>query len=167
VRVRTDHLPVRFSDLLQGPQAQRLEAESGDFVIWRRDGFVAYHLAVVVDDFRQGVTQVVRGVDLLDSTPRQIYLQRLLGYATPEYAHVPVAANILGQKLSKTTGARAVPLENTAPLLCSVLRALGLPVAEDLAAAGLPAIWAWATRHWTLDPLTNRRSLPEPQQPYG
>jgi glutamyl-Q tRNA(Asp) synthetase len=167
VRVRTDDHAVRFGDLLQGPQAQRLESESGDFVIKRRDCLIAYHLAVVVDDFEQGVSQVVRGVDLLDSTPRQIYLQRLLGYRTPEYAHIPVVVNASGQKLGKTTGARALPTDQPAQTLASALRALQQNPPEELAVASLSEVWEWASQHWTLPPLMHRRSVPEPVQPYG
>ena len=167
IRLRTDNEPVTFVDRVQGPQVQRLESESGDFVIRRRDKLIAYHLAVVVDDFAQGVSQVVRGVDLLDSTPRQIYLQRLLGYPTPQYAHIPVVVNRKGQKLSKTTGAGEVPLESNPPVLCAALRALKQPVPRDLDSAALPAIWEWATKCWTLDPLVNQRSVPEPLEVYG
>lgn len=166
VRVRTDNRPVSFEDLVQGPRTMRLEAESGDFVIRRRDGLIAYHLAVVVDDFEQGISQIVRGIDLLDSTPRQIHLQRLLGYRTPVYSHIPVAVNSRGQKLSKMTGARALPLETPAPVLIAALRALQQSPPRDLAAAGVAAIWDWATAHWTLGPLFGRRHVPEPP-PYG
>ena len=167
IRVRTDDEPVAFVDLVQGPQEQRLEAESGDFVILRRDKLIAYHLAVVVDDFVQDVNQVVRGVDLLESTPRQIYLQRVLGFPTPEYAHIPVVVNRTGQKLSKSTGSGEVPLDRPAPVLCAALRALGQPVPGDLPDAGLPTMWAWATEYWTLETMTNQRSVPQPREAYG
>jgi glutamyl-Q tRNA(Asp) synthetase len=167
VRVRTDNVPVSFHDLIQGPQVMRLEAESGDFVIERRDRLVAYHLAVVIDDFEQGISEIVRGADLLDSTPRQIYLQRLLGYRTPGYAHIPVAVNSSGQKLSKMTGARALPLDGAGPTLCAALRALRHSPPDDLAAAGVATIWEWAAEHWTVDSLIDRRTVPEPPQPYG
>jgi glutamyl-Q tRNA(Asp) synthetase len=99
---------IGFTDRFAGYQAQRLALESGDFVLKRADGYWAYQLAVVVDDAAQGVTDVVRGADLLDSTPRQIYLQRLLGVPTPRYLHVPVVRNAQGEKLSKQTGALAI-----------------------------------------------------------
>ena len=108
IRVRVDDEPVVFEDRLQGPQSQSLESESGDFIIVRRDGLIAYQLAVVVDDSLQGITEVVRGIDLMDSTPRQIWLQRLLGLSTPAYMHIPVAVNAAGQKLSKSTGAAGI-----------------------------------------------------------
>ena len=99
--------PIGFVDRVQGRIEQRVEKEVGDFVLLRADGVYAYQLAVVVDDADQGVTDVVRGADLLDSTARQIHLQRLLGARTPRYLHVPVATNAAGEKLSKQTGARA------------------------------------------------------------
>ena len=165
LRVRTDNEPIEFHDLLQGPQSQRLEGESGDFVIKRRDGLVAYHLAVVVDDFEQGVTQVVRGIDLLDSTPRHIHLQRLLGYATPEYAHIPVALNASGQKLSKTTGAAPIPRDRPGPVLVAALRALEQSPPEALAFGSVAEIWQWAIEHWTLDTLLQRRCIDQPANP--
>jgi glutamyl-Q tRNA(Asp) synthetase len=154
IRVRTGNEPVMFHDGLQGAQAQRLESESGDFIIWRRDGLVAYHLAVVVDDFDQGITEVVRGVDLLDSTPRQIWLQRLLGYPTPAYRHIPVAIVADGQKLSKSTGASEVPLDDPAPTLAAALRALGQPLPDVLNTAPIGDIWGWAGENWDDDVLT-------------
>jgi glutamyl-Q tRNA(Asp) synthetase len=112
VRVRTHGAPIGFADAIQGWLEQRVETEVGDFVLWRADGIAAYQLAVVVDDLDQGVTDVVRGADLLDSTARQIHLQRLLGARTPRYTHVPVAVNAAGEKLSKQTGARPLDLSD-------------------------------------------------------
>ena len=148
IRVLTNNVPVEFVDALQGHQQQRLESETGDFVIWRRDGLVAYHLAVVVDDALHGITEIVRGVDLMDSTPRQIWLQQLRHYPTPSYMHIPVATNADGQKLSKLTGAPPVPLETPAPTLIAALQGLGQEPPADLAAGSLEEIWAWATQHW-------------------
>jgi glutamyl-Q tRNA(Asp) synthetase len=113
VRLRTHAAPIGFVDRIQGRIEQRVEKEVGDFVLLRADGIYAYQLAVVLDDLDQGVTDVVRGADLLDSTARQIHLQRILGAATPRYAHLPVALNDAGEKLSKQTGAR--PLDFTDP----------------------------------------------------
>jgi glutamyl-Q tRNA(Asp) synthetase len=97
-----------FDDAIQGRIEQDVAAEVGDFVLRRADGLWAYQLAVVVDDAAQGITDIVRGADLLDSTARQIFLQRLLGYARPRYLHVPAAVNAAGEKLSKQTGAAAI-----------------------------------------------------------
>lgn len=153
VRVRTDNAGVTFSDRLQGEQTQHLESESGDFVIWRRDGLVAYHLAVVVDDHLQGVTEIVRGIDLMDSTPRQIYLQRLLGYKTPRYAHIPVAVHADGDKLSKLTGAAGISRKFVSQTLVAALTVLELQPPSGLDQAPLAEIWGWAREHWRIDKL--------------
>lgn len=122
---------VTLRDRVQGELTQDLEREVGDFVLRRADGQFAYQLAVVVDDADQGVTDVVRGADLLDSTPRQIYLQRLLGLPAPRYLHVPVAVDARGEKLSKQTGAGAIGKAD----LRSALRFLGQPDSETPAEA--------------------------------
>lgn len=165
VRLRTDDHPVEFPDRLQGLRRQRLETESGDFVILRRDGRIAYQLAVVADDHDQGITHVVRGIDLIDSTPRQIFLQRRLGYPAPVYAHIPVAENDAGQKLGKSTGAPAVPLDEVRPTLVAALAALGQEPPEDLADASLDAIWGWAIGHWSIGRLACRKAIPMPVNP--
>jgi glutamyl-Q tRNA(Asp) synthetase len=125
VRLRTHDAPIAFKDRVQGWVEQRVEREVGDFVLLRADGLFAYQLAVVVDDLDQGVTDVVRGADLLDSTARQIHLQRLLSARTPGYAHVPVAVNALGEKLSKQTGARPLNLSDPAAEMARARRFLG------------------------------------------
>jgi glutamyl-Q tRNA(Asp) synthetase len=162
LRVRTEVTPIEFVDQLQGQQAQSLESESGDFVILRRDGLIAYQLAVVVDDYLQGITDVVRGIDLLDSTPRQIWLQRLLGYPTPQYCHLPVAINERGQKLSKSHGAAGVPLETAADNLFAALTLLGQPVPSELRSAPVQALWEWGLEHWNLSVLSGITDLPAP-----
>jgi glutamyl-Q tRNA(Asp) synthetase len=123
---------VLFADRVQGRREQDLAREVGDFVLYRADGQVAYQLAVVVDDAEQGVTDVVRGADLIDSTARQIHLQRLLGYRQPRYLHVPVAVNANGEKLSKQTGARAIDPARRDELLPRVLAFLGQRATADL-----------------------------------
>ena len=130
---------VEFIDRVQGRQAQLLERDVGDFVLKRADGQFVYQLAVVVDDAAQGVTDVVRGADLLDSTPRQIHLQRLLGYPTPRYLHVPAAVNKAGEKLSKQTGAQAVDPADKQHEIRRALAFLGQPETGDLA----QAVRAW------------------------
>jgi glutamyl-Q tRNA(Asp) synthetase len=132
LRLKTGADPIRFTDRVQGEQAQVLEREVGDFILYRADGRFAYQLAVVVDDAEQGVTDVVRGADLLDSTARQIYLQRLLGFAEPRYLHVPVVLNAAGEKLSKQTGAQPVGLAHPERVLREALACLGQPPAADL-----------------------------------
>jgi glutamyl-Q tRNA(Asp) synthetase len=130
LRVRTSAAAIRFDDRVQGAQEQVLERDVGDFVLYRADGLYAYQLAVVVDDAEQGVTDVVRGADLLDSTPRQIYLQGLLGIPTPRYLHVPVAIDATGEKLSKQTG--AAPIDASREALRRALVFLGQPRADTL-----------------------------------
>jgi glutamyl-Q tRNA(Asp) synthetase len=130
VRVRAAG-EIRFTDRAQGDQSQDLERDVGDFVLRRADGQFAYQLAVVVDDAEQGVTDVVRGADLLDSTARQIHLQRLLGYPAPRYFHVPVAVNENGEKLSKQTG--AAPVAEASDALRRAFAFLGQPATDDLA----------------------------------
>lgn len=142
---------IEFTDRCAGRVSQRLSSESGDFVLKRADGYWAYQLAVVVDDAEQGITDVVRGADLLDSTPRQIYLQGLLGYPTPRYLHVPVIRNAAGEKLSKQTGAVAVAPGDAAAavaVLVSAGRFLGLDVGTpaDLEAFWRRAVPAWAAK---------------------
>ena len=125
IRVRTVADEICFDDRVQGRQCQQLENDIGDFVLKRRDGLFAYQLAVVTDDAEQGITHVVRGADLLDSTARQIYLQRLLGFATPAYLHIPVVTLANGQKLSKQTLAPAISAADACRLLRDALRHLG------------------------------------------
>ena len=130
LRVRTTRQPIGFVDRVQGRCEQLLERDIGDFVLYRADGLFAYQLAVVVDDAAQGITDVVRGADLLDSTPRQIYLQQLLGLPTPRYLHVPVALDAAGEKLSKQTS--GAPIEWDPRALGRALAFLGQPEAATL-----------------------------------
>ena len=160
IRVRTDNVPVTFTDALQGSQSQLLEQDSGDFIILRRDGLIAYQLAVVVDDHRQGITEIVRGIDLLDSTPRQLWLQRLLGYTQPTYLHVPVAVNDRRQKLSKSHGATAVSIEQTAETLVIALEVLGQQPPGELVTAPVAEIWQWAVAHWRVGVLARVTEIP-------
>ena len=153
LRVRTPSGPVSFVDRVQGEQRQSLERDVGDFVLYRADGLFAYQLAVVVDDAEQGITDVVRGADLLDSTARQIHLQRLLGYPTPRYLHVPVAVNEAGEKLSKQTGAEPLDLLRPANELRKALAFLGQDDSPDL---------ALAIRNWDPSRIARRRTLPVP-----
>lgn len=160
IRLRTNDEPVHYTDALQGEQTNLLESESGDFVIRRRDGLIAYQLAVVADDYDQGITQVVRGIDLLDSTPRQIFLQRTLGFNTPAYLHIPVAENESGQKLSKQTGATEIDLKEVRPVLVQALNALGQEPPRDLAESNLETIWEWALDNWQPTVMAGQKSIP-------
>jgi glutamyl-Q tRNA(Asp) synthetase len=125
MRVRTSGEPIRFIDRVQGEIVHSVEREVGDFVLYRADGVFAYQLAVVVDDAEQEVTDVVRGADLLDSSARQISLQRLLGVSAPRYLHVPAAVNAAGEKLSKQTGARTLDLARPEHEIARALAFLG------------------------------------------
>lgn len=136
---------ITFEDAWMGTVAQHLATEVGDFVLKRADGYWAYQIAVVVDDALQGVTHVVRGADLLDSTARQIYLQRLLGYATPAYLHVPVVVNSEGEKLSKQTGARELDPAKALESLQSAAAFLGL---EMPAVTSIDTFWRHAINAW-------------------
>src|SRR4029079_13746824 len=124
-----------FADKVQGKLEQSVEREVGDFVLRRADGIISYQLAVVVDDAAQGVTDVLRGADLLDSTARQIHLQRLLGVPTPRYLHIPIAVDPAGEKLSKQAGAQAIDVSNAAEMMGKALAYLGQPATRDLAEA--------------------------------
>lgn len=136
-RIRTDNKPVRFTDIRLGPQSYQLDQEGGDFVVRRREGWVAYQLAVVVDDAAQGITEIVRGADLLDSTPRQVLLQQRLGLVQPDYLHLPVVLGSDGRKLSKQDRSMPVDPGDPMPALLAALDVLGLPdiSARDPAAA--------------------------------
>ncbi len=157
-RIKTHGAEVRFDDAIQGPVGQNLEADIGDFVLLRADHVYAYQLAVVVDDAEQGVTDIVRGADLLDSTPRQIYLQQLLKSPTPRYCHVPVAVNADGEKLSKQTLAPAIDPARPLPALMRALRFLGQQPPDALANASLRDFWAWAIANWRLDRVPRVRA---------
>lgn len=161
-RVLTSTEPVRFDDVLQGAREHDLENEVGDFVVLRADGLFAYQLAVAVDDADQGITHVVRGADLLDSAPRQIHLQRLLGLSTPSYLHLPVAANAQGEKLSKQTRAARVDALPVATALVAALGFLGQTPPPELARASRATLWAWALAHWDRSRLPRAASLPAP-----
>ncbi|MCU0974269.1 MAG: tRNA glutamyl-Q(34) synthetase GluQRS [Burkholderiales bacterium] len=162
LRVRTDGEAIVFSDAVQGEIVQSLEREIGDFVVYRADRVFSYQLAVVVDDAEQGITDVVRGADLLLSTPRQIHLQRLLGLPAVGYVHLPVAVNAAGQKLSKQTLALAVEVDAAAAVLGAALRFLGQPVGAALRRLPLRAFWRAAVEEWNPGRIPRVRERPAP-----
>lgn len=162
LRLRTDDKSIHFCDRLLGEFGQTLEKDVGDFVLRRTDGLFAYQLAVVVDDADQGITHIVRGADILDSTPRQIYLQHLLGYLTPSYLHLPVAVNAQGEKLSKQTLAPALDRADPVPQLVRVLAFLGQNPPSGLAEVGLSDFWRWAGENWSIQKIPPRRVLSPP-----
>ena len=152
LRLQTPDQVWQFTDLIRGHYAQNLAQEIGDFVILRADRIFAYQLAVVVDDAYQGVNQIVRGADLLDNTPRQLYLQHLLGFAQPTYAHVPLAIDSkTGQKLSKQNLAPALPTNKILQNLVNALRFLGQDCPPAEAFTHLHECWDWAIAHWNLE----------------
>lgn len=153
VRLKVEPGQIGFDDEIQGPITLDVSEQSGDFVLKRRDGLFAYQLAVVVDDAEQGVTHVVRGADLLSSTPRQILLQQCLGAPTPAYAHVPLATDHQGVKLSKSAGAGAVDVTKPAEELWRCLNFLRQSPPGELRSAELDTLWSWAIEHWTTAPL--------------
>ena len=148
-RIRVPDRDIGFSDGIVGDYAQNLARDIGDFVLLRADGYWAYQLAVVADDAEQGVTHIVRGQDLLVSTPRQIYLQQCLGVPTPQYAHLPLLTNAQGQKWAKQTLAPTLDLNRREQLLRQVFRYLNLPEAPE---TDRPAeLLDWAVAHWDMD----------------
>ncbi len=159
IRLLTGDEPITFDDALQGRQTQRLESESGDFVIRRRDGLIAYQLAVVIDDALEGITEVVRGIDIMDSTARQIWLQRLLGYAEPRYMHFAVITHPNGDKLSKLTGAPGIPTEKPEPLLLAALGALKQAPPAALQTASIEEIWQWSIANWAPNSLVGVKAI--------
>jgi glutamyl-Q tRNA(Asp) synthetase len=140
------HALIQFDDRWQGLISENLAEHVGDFVLKRADGFWAYQLAVVVDDAEQGVTDIVRGADLLDSTVRQIYLQRLLGFSTPRYLHVPAVMNDRREKLSKQTGAQPLDVRNPINALMEASEHLGLTLSHTPSA--VDEFWTMAIPAW-------------------
>lgn len=154
LRLRVPDENLSFEDGLQGTVQQNLARDIGDFIVRRADGCHAYQLAVVVDDAHQGITHVVRGADLLLSTPRQLLLQRLLGQPSPHYLHLPVALNRAGEKLSKQTHAAALDEQRPGPTLWQALSFLRQAPPEVLRDASIEEIWTWAVANWRLGSLT-------------
>ena len=159
-RVRTGNKPIEFTDCVQGLQASVLERDIGDFVVRRADGLYAYQLACVVDDAEQGITEVVRGADLLTSTARQIHLQHLLGSPTPIYTHLPAALNVQGEKLSKQTFAEPLPRKRPVEALWRALAFLGQDPPRAWQEARLDEFWQVARQHWKVQKVPRRTAIP-------
>jgi glutamyl-Q tRNA(Asp) synthetase len=158
IRARVEPGLLTIADGLQGVGETDLAATSGDYVIVRRDGLPAYHLAVVLDDALQGVTTIVRGVDLLPSTAAHVHLQAALGLATPLYYHLPVVVNEHRQKLSKQTGAQPIAAGESGAA-ARVLEQMGLDVPAELTAEPPNVVWQWALARWRIESLRGRREL--------
>lgn len=159
LRIKTGPEIVRFDDALQGLIEHTLSEQHGDFVVLRRDNIIAYQLAAAVDDRQELITEVVRGYDLLDSTPKQIYLQQLLGYRSPRYMHVPVIVDAHGQKLSKQSYAEAVDRHDAKTLLFDALVLLRQHPPPVLRGAPISELLNWAIAHWNPAALQNRRAI--------
>jgi glutamyl-Q tRNA(Asp) synthetase len=159
LRIKTDNRVISFQDALQGPVSHNLETQTGDFVIQRKDQIIAYQFAVVIDDNLQQINHIVRGVDLLESTPKQIYLQQILGFATPNYKHVPIIVDQQGYKLSKQTLATAVDSKNSQAVIFKLLTLLKQNPPQELESQPLTELLTWAIAHWNPTPLKNSRTM--------
>jgi glutamyl-Q tRNA(Asp) synthetase len=162
LRINTRGAAIAFDDAVQGRIHYDLESEFGDFVLYRADDVYAYQLAVTADDAEQGITDIVRGADLLASTPRQIYLQKLLGLPQPRYAHLPVAVNAAGEKLSKQTFAAPLDARNPVPAVLAALTFLGQQPPRELARVTVKELWNWALQSWRLERVPRLASAPIP-----
>lgn len=163
IRLRVPELEYHFIDRVQGEYRQHLGRDVGDFVIRRRDGLYAYQLAVVLDDAWQGITDIVRGADLLDSTPRQLYLQELLGLPQPRYLHIPLITQPDGHKLGKSYRSPPLTEDQATPLLLRALRALGHNPGAELAYATPQEVLNWGIAHWDAGLIPRTLNLPEAQ----
>ncbi|WP_353569870.1 tRNA glutamyl-Q(34) synthetase GluQRS [Candidatus Albibeggiatoa sp. nov. BB20] len=159
LRVKVNTLLLHFFDNVQGEISQNMLTEIGDFIVKRKDGLFAYQLAVVVDDAEQGVTDVVRGCDLLDTTTRQLYLQQLLDFPRPNYTHLPVMLNAKGLKLSKQNHAPTIDEQPILPLLYQALAMLGQFPPADLINENIQIFWDWAIDNWSLDNVPLQEGL--------
>lgn len=159
LRIKTHDQKIEFTDAIMGIYGQQLKSDMGDFIIRRRDGLFAYQLAVVVDDALQNITDIVRGYDLLDSTPRQIFLQQCLGYTTPSYTHLPIAINEHGDKLSKQTKARGINGKADTEILVNCMNFLGQAMPAELKKASLKTFWQWAFENWDLDKVPKQTKI--------
>ncbi len=159
LRIKLSNKSITLKDIVQGTSQQNLAKQVGDFIIFRKDHIYAYHLAVVLDDHEQKITDVLRGYDLLDSTYRQIYLQQRLQIETPTYAHIPVISGADGAKLSKQTFASDVSLSPVRETLVNVLRHLNLNPPKELTASTPVDILNWAISEWSLTKIEPKASI--------
>jgi glutamyl-Q tRNA(Asp) synthetase len=159
LRIKTDSRLISFADGLQGLLSHNVAEHDGDFILKRKDGIIAYQFAVVIDDYQQGVNQVVRGFDLFTETPKQIYLQQLLGLPTPDYLHVPLIIDAHGYKLSKQTQATAVNLTTPSSVIFVLLQLLRQNPPPELQNVSVTELINWAVAHWQPAPLKNVKQL--------
>jgi glutamyl-Q tRNA(Asp) synthetase len=160
IRLKTDAIDLSFEDGLQGEISCKLLKEGGDFILKRRDNIIAYQFAVVIDDYLQGINQIVRGCDLLHETPKQIYLQHKLGFPTPAYKHVPVLVDEKGYKLSKQTLATAVDINTPKNVVFDLLVLLKQNPPDDLNRANVNEMLAWAIQQWRPMLLIGLQQIP-------
>lgn len=159
-RLKVSNSSITFNDVIQGKYSQNLERDVGDFVIRRKDGLFAYQLAVVIDDAHQGINHVVRGYDLLDSTPRQIYIQQLMNLPTPCYAHIPIVVNEQGQKLSKQHFADPIDTSNASEQVFAALSFLNHHPPLSLKKASCKSILEWAMTSWDIHAIPKLANMP-------
>ncbi len=150
IRLHVNQKNIHFIDQLQGKITQQLTTDIGDITLKRADSLYAYHLAVVVDDYLQGITHIVRGFDLLECTPIQIYLQSCLDYTTPDYTHLPIIVNHQNEKLSKQTHASSIENKSPSLLLFHLLTLLKQHPPSELIDASKEEVLAWAIQHWNI-----------------
>ena len=159
IRIKAENTQISIIDRLQGCYTQAINSEVGDFIIKRSDGYFAYHLATVVDDNEQKITDIVRGFDLLDSTPRQVFLQNKLKYNEPKYLHLPIAIDSTGRKISKTNKESPSILPSPAMVLVNALSFLGHCPPDEIKNANIKAILEWSIENWNADLLPNKSKI--------
>jgi len=156
IRVLLSEKNIGWNDLILGPQSFSFDELGGDFIVRRRDGLFSYQLAVAVDDGLEGITHVIRGADLLDSTARQTYLHKLFGLSSPEYGHLPMVMNNQGQKLSKQTHAPELDSNKSRENLALALNILGQNPPRDISENSCEEILAWAIHHWNINSVPTK-----------
>lgn len=159
LRVKTDNTEIKIADKIQGSICSHMEQDVGDFIVRRADGLYAYHLAVVVDDAELGITEVVRGADLLDTTAAQVYLQQQLQIKTPSYLHLPVVLDKQDKKLSKSGQAVAVTGQPAQTLIIQALSFLGQVLPDHAHDANRDELLAWAIEHWDTSLIPRRVAI--------
>lgn len=159
LRIKTTDIKIVFNDTMQGLQTHSLSQQHGDFIVKRKDNIIAYHLAVVIDDYRQNISHVVRGFDLLESTAKQLFLQQTLAYPSPVYCHIPLIIDAQGHKLSKQTCAQPVSSKNPEATLCWLLTVLNQRPPPNLKSTSVDNIVEWAIAHWRPELLKKMRVI--------
>jgi len=152
IRLKVPNETIRFIDEIKGPQSQQLKEKVGDFVIKRKDGLFAYQLAVVIDDAEQNITHIMRGEDLLDSTPRQIQIQRYLSLATPQYAHTPLVMGSDNKKFSKSSPG-SKPLDISLQTLLDSWHFLKQSKVNTHDFDSTESFWSWVIKNWDIERL--------------